>query len=159
MHRSVPQGRDVPGVPREGDSLMLKKRDKKPSTMPPKPKAPTKLKEPKVAKPRTPLKDVSAKTAKRDREYRELLPLEGLKCYLCPQPATERHHIYTKKHKPALVKEKINLLPLCSSCHTKATGNEASLRETLRFCMPGRMKELDLLADTVGKEAQIRRLG
>ena len=107
---------------------------------------------------KTPLKNVSKKTAERNREVQKF-SLEGKVCEFCwITPATERHHIYTRSHRPELAAEPLNLLAVCHGCHELVTGREAKCRETLRKFYPERMKDLDALAETIGKENQIRRL-
>lgn len=106
---------------------------------------------------RTPLAIVSRKTKTRDSSYRNALPINGLRCWCCWNAASQRHHIYQKSECPHMVKEPLNMLPVCGFCHSSIHDNgEGTFRETLRRLEPERMRLLDVMAKQEGKSNQFR---
>ena len=71
----------------------------------------------------------------------------------------EGHHIYLRSDKRFLKREKLNVILLCKQCHDEAHESPSKFREMLRSYDPERMEKLDLMAETMGKVNQIRRLG
>lgn len=111
-----------------------------------------------MSKPEKPMNKESKKQKRKNAKYRKAVKLHV--CEFCGRaPATERHHLYPMGTFPELATVAINLIGLCNECHREAHRNLERFRAIVGTVDPERMRELDVLASTVGKANQIRNIG